>query len=224
MSRRLGQHFLHDPSILDRIVDALDPQPSDVVVEIGPGRGSLTLRLAPRVGRLVSIEKDATLVRRLQDDPAFAAVHVLAGDALTVDWHDACGAASFKIAGNVPYYISTPLIHRALSYDRVPVIVFLVQREVADRIIAQPGSKTYGGLSVGVQTYAEVARLFTVAPGAFVPPPKVSSAVVRLTPREAPLLPRADRESFRRFVTAVFGQRRWGRTPNSCRTLCTGPD
>ena len=210
MGRRLGQHFLSDPAILDRIVAALDPTISDTVIEIGPGRGSLTRRLAATVGHVVAIEADSVLVQKLRTQGSFPNVTVAEGDALEVDWHSLLEdpAGPFKVIGNIPYYITSPLIDKALTAPEPEVIVMLMQQEVADRLTASPGGKTYGALSVGVQTVAAVERLFTVKPGSFQPPPNVNSAVVRIVPSANPLLGRSEREEFRRFVTAMFSQRR----------------
>ena len=218
MGRRLGQHFLHDPRILDRIVAAIDPVPHDVVLEIGAGQGTLTRRLAPRVGSVVAIEKDDRLAAALKSaesgapySPLPANVSVLAADALRVDWPKTVGVppgTSWKIVGNVPYQITTPLIQKALILPVPIVIVFLIQKEVADRLTASAGGKDYGALSVGVQASAHVERLFVVRPGAFVPPPAVDSAVVRLTPYPDPLVPSDRAAAFRAFVTGLFGQRR----------------
>ncbi len=222
MGRRLGQHFLHDPAILDRIVQTLNPSPTDVVIEIGAGQGTLTRRLARQVGRVLSIEKDTTLAAALSDvgapEPIPPNVQVIQGDALLLDWHlliaDALGHDSsspfpeFKIVGNVPYYITTPLIEKALQPPFPRVAVYLIQREVAERLAAEPGGKAFGALSIGVQVVAEVERLFFVRPGSFSPPPTVDSAVVRLTPLAEPLVAESERSGFRQFVAAIFGQRR----------------
>ena len=224
MGRRLGQHFLTDPRILDRIVEAIEPDPRDVVVEIGPGRGTLTDRLGPRVGRVIAVEKDPQLVAARSSGRWEAGrvspdnVLVVHGDALAVDWvglvAETARPASpsplpgFKVVGNIPYYITTPLIERALALPSCRLIVFLVQREVADRLAARPGSKTYGALSAGVQALAAVQRLFPVRRGAFRPAPKVDSALVRLRPLANPLVTTAEREAWRRFLAGVFSQRR----------------
>jgi 16S rRNA (adenine1518-N6/adenine1519-N6)-dimethyltransferase len=222
VGRRLGQHFLHDPAILDRIVSALDPSPNDVVLEIGSGRGTLTRRLAPRVGRLLTIEKDRRLaadLRNAEGEKALPAnVRLVEGDALSVDWHQLlCESAGddsqslspgFKVVGNIPYAITAPLIEKALQPPQMQVAVYLIQQEVADRLAAKPGVKAYGALTVGVQSVANVERLFAVRPGSFSPPPAVDSAVVRLTPLAAPLVADSERTEFRRFVAALFGQRR----------------
>lgn len=211
MGRRLGQHFLRDPRILDRIVDALDPVPTDAVLEIGPGEGTLTRRLLARVAKVVALERDHALAAALAESGEEGLV-VGAVDAMECAWDEAMRAAgvpgAFKVVGNIPYYITSPLIDRALQYPQVPLVVFLVQREVADRLAAEPGSKAYGALSVGVQAYAEVERLFTVRAGSFRPPPEVDSAVVRLRRRAVPLVAHGHRAAFREFVVALFGQRR----------------
>lgn len=223
MGRRLGQHFLTDPAILDRIVDALDPQPTDTVIEIGAGQGTLTVRLAPRVGRVIAIERDRALATALQEGarrgaPARLAanVTVVAGDALRLDWaalaRDALPAAgappAHKVVGNIPYYITSPLIDKALTPPPPQVVVYLVQREVAERLAAEPGGRDYGALTVGVRAAARVERLFVVRAGAFRPPPAVDAAAVRFTPLATPLLAPARQAAFRRFVTQLFSRRR----------------
>jgi 16S rRNA (adenine1518-N6/adenine1519-N6)-dimethyltransferase len=225
VGRRLGQHFLTDPRILDRIVDAVEPDPDDVVIEIGPGRGTLTCRLAPRVGQVIAIERDRRLAAELsgngQRETGSAPpsnVRVVAADALRADWEGLIAASSspvsrlpvpaFKVIGNIPYYVTTPLIDRALASRSCRMVVFLVQREVAERLAAAPGGKIYGALSAGVQALATVERLFPVRRGAFHPPPKVDSALVRLRPLATPLVARAEREAWRGFLAGLFSQRR----------------
>ncbi|MGH7521902.1 MAG: 16S rRNA (adenine(1518)-N(6)/adenine(1519)-N(6))-dimethyltransferase RsmA [Gemmatimonadales bacterium] len=200
--RRLGQHFLSDPTILARIADALDPRPGELVLEIGPGRGTLTQELLARGLKVVAIEKDRGLAAALDSRHNLT---VVAGDALELDWHS-YGAA--KVIGNIPYYITSPLIDKALAPPIPERVIFLMQDEVADRLAAPPGGKTYGALSVGVQAVARVEKLFTVAAGAFRPPPKVRSALVRLTPLADPLVRPDEVGSFRVFVTACFSKRR----------------
>ena len=204
--KRLGQHFLSDPRILARIADALAATPRDTVLEIGPGRGGLTEALASRGARLVVIEKDRDLVPSLRE--RFPGVRVVEADALEADWHQLVGSGTFLVAGNIPYNITSPLIDKALTPPRPARIVFLLQKEVAERLAARPGTRDYGALTVGVRTVATVERLFTVPAGAFQPRPKVDSAVVRLTPLTAPLLPDAEIPAFRPFVVGLFGFRR----------------
>jgi len=206
--KSLGQHFLEDRRILERIVDALDPNPSDMVIEIGPGRGSLSEALVPRVGRLALVEYDRALAARLrQRYSATPSVSVVEADVLDVSLAS-LAEGPFKVIGNVPYYITTPILFHALEPPRATRIVLLVQREVADRIVAAPGSKTYGALSVNVQAVATARIAFRVAPGSFNPPPKVESAVVVIEPRPDPVVNQSDEDSFRRFVQDAFGMRR----------------
>lgn len=214
----LGQHFLTDRRILERIVDALEPSPSDVVLEIGAGPGTLTRVLAERVGRVIAIEKDRRLAEILKHEGRGAGdgFQVVVGDALRLDWHALLSETRlpslvpgpFKIAGNIPYQITTPLIDKALVPPWPQLIVFLMQAEVADRMAAPPGSKVYGALSVGVQSLCQVEHLFGVAAGAFRPPPKVRSAAVRLRPLTTPLVEPAWAGGFRAFVTGCFSRRR----------------
>jgi 16S rRNA (adenine1518-N6/adenine1519-N6)-dimethyltransferase len=203
--RRLGQHFLSDPRILQRIADALEPTTADTVLEIGPGPGGLTAALAARAGRVVAIERDADLVPGLR--ARFPEITVVVGDALGLDWH-ALGGPGALVTGNIPYNITSPLIDKALLPPRPPRIVFLVQKEVADRVTASAGESAYGALSVGVQAVARAERLFVVPAGAFHPRPKVDSAVLRLTPFHPPLVSDTEQPRFRRMTVGLFGFRR----------------
>jgi len=217
---RLGQHFLSDPSILGRIADAAGIRAGETVLEIGPGKGSLTRHLARRAARVVAIEADRRLaetLRRELDAPASAAaaqteagaapegraVEIIHGDALRVPW-----PAAHRVCGNIPYRITSPLIERALTPPRPLCVVFLVQREVADRLAAAPGTRTYGALSAGVQLVARVERLFAVPRGAFRPSPRVDSAVVRLTPHDPLVCTPEEEASARRLIRASFQHRR----------------
>ncbi|MGH7658847.1 MAG: 16S rRNA (adenine(1518)-N(6)/adenine(1519)-N(6))-dimethyltransferase RsmA, partial [Gemmatimonadales bacterium] len=206
MKKSLGQHFLSDPRILSRIADALGDVADATVLEIGPGRGTLTTFLVERAGRVIAIEKDRDLLPALRR--GFPAVAVAEGDAVNLDWHALVGDGRWCVAGNIPYNITSPLLEKALTPPRPERIVFLVQKEVADRLVADPGGGDYGAFSVGVQAAATVELLFGVPSGAFRPPPKVESAVVRLTPRDNPLIPDTDVRSFRRFVVGLFSFRR----------------
>lgn len=204
-NQRLGQHFLADPGILGRIADALDLQADDVVLEIGAGQGTLTDVLIARGARLIAIEKDRRLAAELRGN-----ARIVQGDALKIDWHAlvADTSAAFKVVGNIPYNITSPLLEKALTPPLPRRIVFLVQLEVARRIAAPPGSKTYGALSIGVQAQCQVEQLFTVLPGSFRPPPKVKSALLRLTPLAEPLVGPEEVTPLRAFVTACFSRRR----------------
>ena len=203
--RSLSQNFLSDPRILARIADAVGATKSDTVLEIGPGKGALTGPLLERAGRVVAIEKDRELVSSLVS--RFSSLVLAEGDALELDWHGLVGGP-FLVAGNIPYNITSPLIDKALTPPRPARVVFLVQKEVAERVAAGPGSKEFGALSVGVQAVARVERLFTVPKGAFFPVPKVDSAVLRMTPLAEPLITDGEVEAFRKFVVGMFGYRR----------------
>jgi len=206
MPRRLGQHFLIRKSILERIAAAAVLEPGVTVVEIGPGKGALTEHLLQRAGRVIAIEIDTVLVHYLQQK--FRAdsdrLQIIAHDVMKTDlsqW------GRVTVAGNLPYYITSPIIERVLRLGSLlGNAVFLVQKEVAERIAAGPGSRDYGFLSVQVQLFAEAKLLFSVAPGAFHPPPKVDSAVVQLSPRKQPLVD--DPDAFLEFASACFRQKR----------------
>lgn len=206
--RRLGQHFLTDPRLLARIADALEAGPADVVLEVGPGLGGLTAPLLERAGRVIAVEKDRELIPVLK--ARFPHLTLIEADALELDWHTLAqpGEAGLLVTGNIPYNITSPLIDKALLPPRPRRIVFLVQKEVADRVIAGSGTPAYGALSIGVQSVARAERLFTVSAGAFKPRPKVDSAVLRLTPLTEPLISNQERESFRVLVVGLFGFRR----------------
>jgi 16S rRNA (adenine1518-N6/adenine1519-N6)-dimethyltransferase len=209
--KRFGQHFLTDPHILGRIADAALLNPSDTVVEIGPGRGGLTDALRARAARVIAIEVDRDLAARLRARYAGdTAVTVVEADVLTTP-AGTLGEGAFGgyvLVGNVPYYITTPIIFQSLEPPRPKRAVFLVQREVAERIVAPPGGKTYGALSVNVRAFVRAEMLFAVRAGAFQPAPSVESAVVRLTPLDTPLVPPELETAFRAFVQDVFGLRR----------------
>ena len=206
--KRYGQHFLTDEKILTSIVDALDPATSDTVVEIGPGRGSLTQILAPRSGRLIGIEIDRALTEQLRkkfaDKPN---VEIVQADVLEMAIAPLAGE-DFLLIGNVPYYITTPIVFKSLEPPMPRRSVFLVQSEVADRMSASENTESYGALSVNVAVVASVVRVLDVPASAFKPPPKVESAVVRITPLAKPLVAAESLIGFRAFVQAVFGLRR----------------
>ena len=206
--KRFGQHFLVDRSVLERIAAALQLTGTETVVEVGPGRGELTDLIRPHAARLIAIEIDralsAALRERYADDPI---VEIVEADVLNTD-PAALAGGPYVLAGNVPYYITTPILFQSLAPPQPIRSVFLVQREVAARIVAAPDSEGYGALSVNVQALARPELLFTVPASAFRPPPKVESAVVRLTPRDEPLVPGAQMRGFQKFVQALFGMRR----------------
>ncbi len=181
---------------------------AETVIEIGPGRGSLTELLVPVSKRLILIEYDRALAARLRDKYADTpSVSIVEADVLTVDL-GALAGGPFRLVGNVPYYITTPILFHALERPRPDRAVYLVQREVADRMVAAPGSDDYGALSANVQALATAQLVFRVAPGSFQPPPKVDSAVVRIEPRPDPAVAEAEEAPFRRLVLDSFGMRR----------------
>jgi len=208
--KRFGQHFLHDQGILRRIVEAIAPKPDDRIVEIGPGEGALTLPLLRAAGHMTAIELDRDLIESLATRTRdIGALNLISADVLTVDFGALAGDTALRIVGNLPYNISTPILFHCLDYaGSIRDMHFMLQKEVVDRMAAPPGSKTYGRLSVMLQLRCTVEPLFKVPPGAFRPPPKVDSAVVRLTPRPPAERPDVDGALVARVVKAAFGQRR----------------
>ena len=206
--KRLGQHFLVDATALERIADALAPTRDDTVVEIGPGRGALTDRLSARAKRVVAIELDRDLVPYLRDRYREAGnVEIIERDVLELKLADVAGG-DYLLAGNVPYYITTPILFHALEPPRPARAVYLVQREVAERVVAPPGSRTYGALSVNVQGFAHAELVGRVPAGAFRPPPSVESAILRVTPLPDAVVPPSLEAPFRSLVQDAFGLRR----------------
>ncbi|NUP56700.1 MAG: ribosomal RNA small subunit methyltransferase A [Gemmatimonadaceae bacterium] len=206
--KSLGQHFLTDRRILARIADALHLTGGETVLEIGPGRGALTDLLAERAGRLIAIEYDRALAELLRQRYARRNnVLVAEADVLTVSLGE-LAAGPYVLVGNVPYYITTPILFHALTPPRAERAVYLVQREVADRLGAAAGTKEYGGLTVNVAAVARAETLFRVPAGAFSPPPKVESAVVRITPLATPLVTPDEERPLRTLVQNAFGMRR----------------
>ncbi len=199
--KRFGQHFLHDPGVIRKIVEAIAPAADDFLVEIGPGQGVLTLPLAERVEHLEVIEIDRDLAAALPGERV--KVHV--ADALEFDF--GVFAKGVRIVGNLPYNISTPLLfHLARYSDRLRDMHFMLQLEVVERMVAKPSTPEYGRLSVMLQTRFKMEKLFRVGPGAFRPPPKVDSAVVRMVPLGTPL--GCDEKRFEQVVREAFSARR----------------
>lgn len=203
--KRFGQHFLHDPGILRRIVEAVAPAPGDAVVEIGPGEGALTRRLLERLPRLTAIEIDRDLVEKLAQEFPSQGLSVVSADVLDYDFSVfPCGV---RIVGNLPYNISTPLLFHLAAYaERVRDMHFMLQREVVERMVARPSTPDYGRLSVMLQVRFAMKKLFNVAAGAFRPPPKVESALVRLVPLGERMS--CDEKLFGKIVREAFSARR----------------
>jgi 16S rRNA (adenine1518-N6/adenine1519-N6)-dimethyltransferase len=208
--KRFGQHFLHDKNILSRIVESVAPQPGQRLVEIGPGEGALTFPLLRAAGALTAIELDRDLIEPLrQRASGIGELTILNQDVLDVDFGALAAGAVLRIVGNLPYNISTPILFHCLDHAAsITDMHFMLQKEVVDRMGAVPGSKVYGRLSVMLQLRCRVDPLFGVPPESFRPPPKVDSAIVRLTPLPFQDLPQADMGLIDRLVRAAFGQRR----------------
>ncbi len=212
-SRRhaLGQHFLSNVGVLQKIAGVIDPKPEDVIVEVGPGRGALTAWLSAGAGRIVAVEKDARLAAGLREMVPDH-IEIVTGDILNIDLREIArrtGSPTLRLVGNIPYSISTPLLFRVLDEREVlSDAAFLIQKEVAERVTAGPGTKSYAPLGILLQNEFEARVAFTVAPGSFSPPPKVQSALLTLRRRPAPLHPGAADEPFRAFLRAAFAERR----------------
>ncbi len=222
-SKSLGQNFLADKQIVDRIIEGADIKPDDTVIEIGPGMGVITREAAERAARVIAIELDKTLIPVLSDTlSGLDNVQIINQDILKTDINELIGgekAENVKIIGNLPYYITTPIIIKLLEENtRADSLVIMTQKEVADRINAGPGSKAYGALSVTVQFYCLTEKITDVGRECFVPSPKVDSAVLKLTFRKAPPVELRNRDIFFECVRAGFGQRR-KTLSNSLQTL-----
>ena len=205
--KRFGQHFLTDRHYLRRIVEAIAPAPGEAMVEIGPGTGLLTAQLAPRTQRLHVVEIDRDLAQALRNRFPPSQVTVHEGDALEFDFGTL--PAPLRVVGNLPYNVSTPILFRiAALEERIRDCTFLLQKEVVDRMVAAPGTPEYGRLSVMLQYRFAMDSLFDVPPGAFTPPPKVESSVVRMRPLGAKRPRARDGPLFERLVAAAFSQRR----------------
>jgi len=205
--KSLGQHFLHDPGILAKIVAAIAPKPDDLMVEIGPGLGALTRPLLEQLGHLHVVELDRDLVARLRRDYPAERLSVHECDALRFDFGSL--GAPLRVVGNLPYNISTPLLfHLAEAAGGIRDMHFMLQKEVVDRMAARPDTPDYGRLSVMLQARFRVTKLFNVLPGAFNPPPKVDSAVVRLAPLPPEAVPYTNAKAFAEVVARAFAQRR----------------
>jgi 16S rRNA (adenine1518-N6/adenine1519-N6)-dimethyltransferase len=220
---KLGQHFLRDESAAQKIVEALGDVSQKTVLEIGPGTGALTRRLVARARRVIAIEFDKVLAAQLRMRFALASnIEIIEGDVLAIDFDTIFGPKPgisrpgleyspepAHVVGNLPYYITSDILLRLFEYSRYfDTLILMVQREVADRIAAKPGGRDYGLLSATAQLYTKAERLFTLPPGAFNPPPKVDSTVLRLT--MAPQLEqlRVAEDRFIDFLKLSFGQKR----------------
>ena len=216
--KRFGQNFLADPHYTARIIDAVDPQPGENIVEIGPGLAALTGGLIERVGHIMAIEIDRDLAARLRDKFAPPQLTLHVADALEFDF--ATLPTGLRVVGNLPYNISSPLLFHLAQYDdRLRDLHVMLQREVVARMTAKPGTADYGRLTVMLQVKFAILRLFVVPPGAFRPAPNVDSAMARLVPLGLAKPSITDPALFARVVAAAFGQRR-KTVRNALSTLC----
>jgi len=208
--KRFGQHFLHDRGVIGRIVDAIDPKRPEPLIEIGPGLGALTRPLLERVGTLEVIELDRDVIPLLEEHCAgVGRLIVHTGDVLKLDFAALAAGRTVRVCGNLPYNISTLLLFHLLeSGAPIADMTFMLQKEVVMRMVATPGSKAYGRLGVMLAAYGRSERLFDVGPGAFRPPPKVDSSIVRIVPHGTPPFAVDDPQRFAAVVAAAFGQRR----------------
>ena len=208
--KSLGQNFLHERGVVERIVHAINPKPGERLVEIGPGQGAMTFPLLDRHGALTAIEFDRDLLTPLTLQAAsHGALTLIHANVLDVDLTALAAGAPIRLVGNLPYNLSSPILFHALEHAAsITDMHFMLQKEVVERMAAGPGNKVYGRLSVMLQAYCEVTMLFVVGPGAFRPPPKVDSAIVRLVPRPAHTVGIDDARRFSDVVRAAFGQRR----------------
>jgi len=206
--KKFGQHFLHDQNILGKIIDAVNPQKNDNMVEIGPGPGALTTKILPHLSSLIAIEIDQELIPELEERcAAIGKLTVIPQDVLTVDF--AQFGEKLRVIGNLPYNISTPILFHLIPHiENIQDMHFMLQKEVVDRMVAKPGSKDYGRLSVMLQYHCDVDFLFKVPANSFTPPPRVLSAIVRLQPRIPNTLPEVDLKLFAKIVKQAFSQRR----------------
>lgn len=223
--KRFGQNFLHDARVIQDIISAIDPQPGQAIVEIGPGQGALSEPLWQSGADLEVIELDRDLVSHLEQMwSGRERVQLHSADALTFDFSTLAQAQPIRVVGNLPYNISTPLLFHLLSFaGQIQDMHFMLQKEVVLRMAATPGHKAYGRLSIMLQLRCQVEPLFDVAPECFDPAPKVTSAVVRLTPKTASQMPVVDLKALDQLVTKAFSQRR-KTLRNALKGLCEVAD
>ena len=210
--RKWGQHFLADKNILKKVIKTAEIEKEDIVLEVGPGLGGMTQALAHEARKVIAVEIDTRLVEILRNELADTPnVEIIRGNILKLDLRKHLGSEKrpVKVVANLPYQISTPLLfHFIDSRDLFSVLILMLQREVAERMVASPGKKTYGPLSVLVQSVADISICFTVKPSAFFPPPEVESAVVRLSWKERPMIAPEQEDGFRAVVKGCLGYRR----------------
>ncbi|MBT4570476.1 MAG: 16S rRNA (adenine(1518)-N(6)/adenine(1519)-N(6))-dimethyltransferase RsmA [Candidatus Marinimicrobia bacterium] len=207
--KKWGQNFLSDPNLVRKIVHAINPKPTDSILEIGPGDGALTRQLVDKVQHLSAVEIDPMLFKQLTEEESLQNVNFVHADILKILVKDVVHEPSLKIVGNIPYNITSPLIFHLLDQQMEWNKTFLmVQKEVADRLAARPGIKAYSRISVMVQSFLNVKKHFTISPKVFFPRPKVQSAIIELSKKPQPIVPEEDFPRFQKIVKAAFSQRR----------------
>ena len=208
--KSLGQNFITDRRVIDRIIDTAEVSAEDEVLEIGPGIGALTLALAEKAGRVVAIEKDERVIGRLRElTDGYPNIEIILGDCLKIEYRDFYRGKKMKVVSNLPYSISTPVLIKLLrGRDMFSSLILMLQYEVGERITAKPGGKKYGSISVLLQTYMDVRMEFRVPPSAFWPKPKVDSAVLRFLPARVPGVRVLDEELHEKVLRAAFSSRR----------------
>lgn len=206
--KHLGQHFLKDGNYISKIIETAEVQKEDLIVEIGPGKGALTFRLAELAGEVIAIELDHALCETLKEQAAsYPNLTIVEADALRFPYERI--ETRFKVVANLPYYISTPILFRLIELrNQITSMTIMVQKEVANRVVASPDSKDYGVLSIGVQFYAVPSIAFKIPPGAFYPPPEVDSAVLKIVPRERPAVEIKNEPLFWAIIKSAFSHRR----------------
>ena len=224
--KALGQHFLTDSFVIDRIMQAIAPNPGDAMVEIGPGRGALTLPLLHNQHPLTAIELDRTLLPLLERSAKKIGtpLHLIHKNVLDVDFSTLREGSPLRVIGNLPYNVSSPILFHLLTFlSDIQDMHFMLQKEVVERMAASPGTKTYGRLSVMLQAQCQIHPLFTVEPESFTPAPKVFSSVVRLIPNPEARAYVSDWRCFETLVRAAFGQRR-KTIRNALSSMCSPTD
>jgi 16S rRNA (adenine1518-N6/adenine1519-N6)-dimethyltransferase len=223
--KRFGQNFLHDSNVIHQIIMAISPYKTEHLVEIGPGQGALTEPLLASSCLLDIVELDRDLVTQLEKKYSENnAINIHSADALTFDYLSLVDATKLRIVGNLPYNISTPLLFHLLEYTQhIQDMHFMLQKEIVNRLQAQPGTKQYGRLSIMIQIHCQVDALFDVAPESFEPRPKVMSSIVRLVPYSNQKYQIEDIPFFEKLVTTAFSQRR-KTIRNSLKTICSATE
>ncbi len=207
--KKWGQNFLADPNLIRKIVHVIRPKPTDSILEIGPGDGALTRQLVDKVQHLSAVEIDPLLFESLSADPSLSSANIVHADILNVSVKDIVNTSPLTIVGNIPYNITSPLIfHLLKQLQDWDTIFLMVQKEVADRLAAEPGIKAYSRITVMVQSFLDVKQHFTISPKVFIPRPKVHSAIIELSKKTEALVPESDYPRFQKIVKAAFSQRR----------------